>query len=239
MISTFTGIASGFLRSPLYQLFCTETTLTPEVSEAGKIIILDLPVKEFNEAGRAAQVLFKYLWQRWVERRQITPQSRPVFLWADESQYFVNEHDASFQTTARSARACTVFLTQNIPNYYAMIGGGDAKRAFVDSLVGNLTTKFFHNNSDTTTNKWAAELFAQDWQQISGHSIGLGPKDGGASVNLNNSQQLVYTVPPRAFTNLAKGGPLHDFGVEAIVHQGGKIFAGSGLNALRTRFSQR
>ncbi len=59
IVSTFTSLADGFLRGELYQLFCTETTITPEASFDGKIIILNLPLKQWNELGLYAQLVFK------------------------------------------------------------------------------------------------------------------------------------------------------------------------------------
>jgi len=109
----------------------------------GKIVILDLPQKEFNELGVYAQALFKFSWQRSVERRKPVWNTRPVFLWADESQFFCNSYDVLFQTTARSARVATVYLTQNIPNYHLALGGSRRAEPFVESLLGNLNTKIF------------------------------------------------------------------------------------------------
>ena len=102
--SAFTSMADCFLRGMLRTLFCTDLTVKPEDTFDGKIIILNLPVKEYNELGQFAQVLFKFIWQRAVERRilpLIDPKKaeqniRPVFLWADESQFFVNSYDALF-----------------------------------------------------------------------------------------------------------------------------------------------
>lgn len=238
VISTFTGTIDGYLRNPLYNLFCTETNFSPTDTFDGKIIILDLPIKEYNEVGLSAQMLFKYIWQRAIERREISDNSRPVFLWADESQYFVNEFDSTFQTTARSSRACTVLLTQNISNYYAAVGGGSTERAFVDSLIGNLSTKVFHNNNDAKTNEWAAELFAKDWLEKKGSSASFGQGQNNSSISMNQSEEFNYAVPPKSFTGLLKGGPQNNFSVEGIVHQGGKTFQGSGINALRTAFYQ-
>jgi len=115
VLSVFTGISDVFQRGVLRRIFGTETTMTPEASLDGKIILLDLPEKRFHETGVAAQTLFKFCWQRAVEGRRIENDSRPVFLWMDESQLFVNEHDVRFQTTSRSTRVATVFLTQNLP----------------------------------------------------------------------------------------------------------------------------
>ena len=236
VVSTFTGMADVFLRGVLRQLFNEGSTLSPECTFAGKIIILDLPQKLFNEVGVYAQVLFKYCWQRAVERRTITADSLPVFLWADEAQHFVNEHDVNFQTTARSSRVCTVFLTQNLPNYLFTLGGNARGRALVDSLLGNLVTKIFHNNTCAATNQYAANLFAQDWQQDRSQSYAQ--KEKGFNVSNSVSQKLQYVVQPREFSGLMKGGPENDFLVEAIIHQGGKRFNTGGLNALLTEFRQ-
>jgi len=236
IMSMFTGMARCFLRSPLRELLSTETTFKPEDSLRGKIILLDLPVKEYNEVGLMAQCVFKYCWQRSIERRHITAQSRPVFLWMDEAQHFVNEHDVTFQTTARSARACTVLLSQNFPNYLYALGSGDKARSLVDSLLGNLTTKIFHNNTCAATNQWAADLFAREWQTQTSQSVSS--SNGQINTGTNTSQQLQYSVIPRNFTGLMKGGPKNNFWVEGLVHQGGQTFHGSQTNALRTLFPQ-
>jgi hypothetical protein len=230
------GISEVFVRGLLRQLFNETTTVKPQDTFDGKIIVLDLPQKQFNEIGVYAQVLFKYCWQRAVERRKIEPLSRPVFLWADESQHFVNEFDVSFQTTARSSRVCTVLLTQNLPNYLFSLGGDERARALVDSLLGNLVTKIFHNNTCAATNQYAAELFARDWQQD--RSLSFSQQEKGFNFSNSVGQKLEFVVQPREFSGLLKGGPANDFLVEAIVHQGGKRFNTGGLNALLTVFRQ-
>lgn len=154
----------------------------------------------------------------------------------DESQLFVNRHDVGFQATARSSRVATVYLTQNIPNYYAAMGGENASKAIVESLLGNMGTKVFHNNSCATTNQYAADLFAKDWRSM--RSRGTSSAEGKLTSSLNQSQQLEYTVLPRDFTNLATGGPRNDFTVEGIVHRAGRIFKCSGTNALQSVFRQ-
>ena len=58
---------------------------------------------------------------------------------------------------ARSSRVATVFLTQNLPNYYLEFGGTEAGVYRVHSLLGNLAIKFFCWNDDTLTNEWASK----------------------------------------------------------------------------------
>ena len=43
-------MADCFLRGMLGTLFCTDLTVRPEDTFDGKIIILNLPVKEYNQA---------------------------------------------------------------------------------------------------------------------------------------------------------------------------------------------
>lgn len=237
IVSSFTGMADVFLRGTLRELFCTTTNVTPEDSLGGKIIILDLPTKLFNEVGLYAQVLFKYCWQRSIERRLVRDNPRPVFLWVDESQLFVNERDVSFQTTARSALACTVFLTQNLPNYLYFLGGNEKARALTDSLLANLATKIFHNNTCIKTNHYAAELFSKNWyQQI---SMNASVRDGEITASRGYSPHQFNEVEPIAFTQLATGGPNYEFKAEAILHRAGRIFNHTGKNYLLTTFNQK
>jgi len=101
---TFAGFLFRLLREPIYSLFCkNHSTVTPQDSLQGKIILINLPVKLYHKIGRDCQILFKYIWQRTMEKRNVKVNGRPVFLWADEAQNFIHEHDADFQATARSS----------------------------------------------------------------------------------------------------------------------------------------
>lgn len=249
--ATFMGWADMLNRGLLRELFCTDTTITPEVVEEGKIILIDLPVKEFGEVGQFAQVLFKYCFQRSIERRNVAESPRPVFLWADEAQHFITSYDMQFQTTCRAARVATVYLTQNVSNVYAALGGGDKGRAEADSLFANLNTKVFHANGDPITNEWAASLIGRSRQFLaSGNSsydndyrwaaaVGLDWLDGGGSTSAGFSETFEYEVQPREFTRLRTGGPDNGWIVEGIVFQNGRTFAASGRTWLKTAFRQR
>lgn len=243
IVSTFTSMADCFLRGTLRELFCTTTNLIPELTHEGAILIVDLPVKEFNELGQFAQVLWKYLWQRATERRR--DPDRPVFLWADEVQYFATSHDMLFQTTARSARAATVYLTQNIHNLYAVLGGEGRARSETESLLGNLQTKIFHANADHGTNQWAAEIIGRDWQTRTSFNVGDGDSGKFGDVlrqhsqnhSASTSQHLEYVVQPRAFTTLRTGGPPNGCMVDGIVFQAGRMWS-TGRTHLQTAFHQ-
>ena len=232
IVSTFTSKADCFLRGMLRKLFCTDLTIQPENTFFGKIIILNLPIKEYSELGQFAQVLFKYVWQRAVERRipagidRQTAQKtiRPVFLWADESQFFVNSYDSLFQSTARSSRACTVYLTQNLPSYFSAFGGANS-RSDAEAFLGNLQTKIFHANGDPVTNNWAADSIGRtrQMQYYGGLSEGFA-KAGAGGINQNAGGSLVfeYLVQPQEFTMLRTGGEECELKVDSIIFQGGR-----------------
>jgi len=236
VVSSFTGLVDVFLRGMLREQFCTLSDVSLDDTFRGKIIVLNLPIKRFHDAGLIAQVVFKFIWQRAAERRTIRANTLPAFLWIDESQNFVSPREHSFLSTARGARICTVFLTQNLPNYYAQLGGDNKAEAIAQSMLGNLATKIFHNNGCIVTNRYATELFARTWQPKSSYS--LAEDDDRYKLQEQTSIELLDQVIPHEFTILATGGPQNDELVEGIIHQGGRVFAASGTNYLKVVFPQ-
>lgn len=246
VLTTFDGIADKFMSAPLRDLFCKDhSTVTPEDTQRGKVIVVNLPIKEYKEVGKLAQTLFKYCWQRATEREQSAPR-QPVFLWADESQFFINSYDMHFQTTARSSMAATVYLSQNLPNYYALLSAGKGKHE-ADSLLGNFQTKIFHSNTDNVTNQWAADLIGKAWTTKIDRSSGRTRQEPGAGARQatstsqhNVSRQSIneYQVPPVRFTTLKKGGPPNQGQVEAVICQGGRTWS-HGKNHATVTFHQK
>lgn len=239
----FTSMALGFLKDPMRQLFCGKTTVFPEDTQDGKIIVLDLPIQDFNEIGQYAQVLFKLVWQRAVERRKVDNVTLPVFLWADESQYFINSQDMTFQTTARSKRICTVYLTQNLPNYRGILGEDDTK-----SLLGNLATKIFHANSDEVTNEYASVLIGD--RRFEKTSVSeTNPKFSLVDIftsdhapptptsTKSRSIEIERDVLPNEFVTLEKGGYDNPF-VDGIVLKTGRPWKTTRDHYMRVTFSQ-
>ena len=216
----FFGFADRFMRDPLYSLFNSDDgiSIEPEDTIRGKIIVMNLPYLIYENTGRDGQVLFKYVWQRAMQRRKIQENSRPTFLWADECHYFVHDHDIDHQSTARSYRACTVYLTQNIPNFGLHFGSGIRASHQFKALAGNLGTKFFHANSDVETNEYAANLIGKSlqWTQSEGKTVGE-----NMSFNEGSSQSLLHLIEPSEFARQKTGGPLNDFEVQTVVHRQG------------------
>jgi hypothetical protein len=237
IVSLFTTLADSFLRGKLRKLFSSETTVVPEHATLGRIIIVDLPVKEWNELGQYAAVLMKFMMQKALERRP-TNDLRPVFIWADEAHYFTTAYDQIFQTTARGSRACTVYLTQNYSNYLSALGG-ESGRPKVDSLLGNLQTKIFHQNGDEVTNRWVSQAIGRRMQYRYGSNMSqtTSARDSSSTVAESEQQVLELDLEPSAFTTLLKGGPASHNVVEGIVFQSGRVWS-NGRTWLRALFPQ-
>jgi hypothetical protein len=236
IVSVFTSIADILQHGIIWELFCTETNIVPETTyKDGAIIVLDFPIQEYQEQGRIIQGIWKYMFQRAVLRRNVKEYPRPVFLWADESQNFVSSYDFLYQAVARSARACTVYLTQSISNYYSVLG--EAAHDETHALLGNFNTKIFHANSDHPTNQYAADLIGQNWMTV--YNFGSNMTEEGQSHSGGGSQALNYKVIPSAFTTLRKGGEPNNLEVEAIVFQGGRVWNQSRDTYLNVIFKQQ
>lgn len=234
----FLGTLSGLHRDPIYSLFCSndDDTFSPEDSLNGKIILLDIPVKEYDKVGRNIQILFKYIWQRTMERRKQDALFRPVFLWADEAQNFIHEHDITYQATARSQRICTVYLTQNLPNYYNQIGGKHSEN-LISSFLGTMGTKIFHANVDKKTNDYAADLIGKDFIPLNLSSSTM--NNGNSSFGDNETKPLHYIVPPERFAFLRTGGQINDYMVDAIIHCQNPPWATNDISYHLTSFTQK
>ena len=210
-------------------LISSDTNITPESIMSGKIVVLDLPLKELQHTGLMVQSAWKYLFQTALERQHNdnSPRRRPVFLWEDEGQYFFSDHDHHFQDTARGSRVCRVILTQNLPSFYKEFGRDG--EAIANSVFGNLNTKVFHNNSEPQTNQWASTHFGQEIQTRYTITNAPAPQPGdffgmiAQSLNPPNTTSVSAgehwepVVRPEEFNVLRAGGPENDFRVDAYI----------------------
>lgn len=246
IVSTFTGMASYFLRGKLRRMFCDKLTIKPEDTwESGKIILIDLPVKEYNNRGRAAQVLFKYSYQRAIERRDVREHPRGCFIWADEAQNFVTSHDAQFCSTSRSSRCTTVYLSQSLPVYYNAFSASP-ERAKYDALalLGNMQVKFFHANTEQETCEWMSNLIGKYWVQKTSINMNTNEtSDKGqigrmqSSSGIGTNQVMDHAILPAAWQRMRNGGFRNKGLVDVVLHQGGRQWS-TGENFLRMTFRQ-
>ncbi len=248
IVSTFTSLVDCLLRGTLRDLFCTDSTITPEAVENGKIILVDLPVKEYGQIGLMANMLWKLSFQKSIERRDLTNDARPVFLWTDEGHHFLHQEDSLFQSTCRSSRVASVLITQNIPNLDVALGGGDTGRAEAESLLANFGTLIFHCNTCQRTNEFAAGLIGRTLQIFANGSISNQSDDWPmAALGMGNSGQtsggfseaFEYEVQPSFFTMLRTGGPKNRWEADAVVIKSGETFRKSGRIFLPMSFRQK
>ena len=238
----FTKLAQPFSSRPLRKLFSSDTTIKPEDTFDGKIIIVDLSTQEFRLAGRIAALVWKYCWQVAVMRRRPAPRGqylRPVFCWADEAaENFLSRGDSAFQAVARASAGCSVYLAQNVSQYRKRLGDDDG----FESFIANLQTKWFHQSTGPTC-KWAAELLGERWESIAGINTSSSVpqmEDMGhtSSSGVSMSEQRRFLIEPSALTTLKRGGEAYNFEIEALLYKGGHIFSG-GMPYKRMRFTQR
>ena len=232
IVSSFTGSARHFMQGTMGKLFCGETNIRPEDTEEGAIIVLDLPPDEYQQTGILAQMMFKFFWQAAAKRRKVTSNTRPIFLWGDESQFFLNRYDGNFLRTARSSRATTVFLTQDISGYYDALRSKET----ANTLLANFQTKIFHANTDPETNRYAAEHCAKSFQKRTGTSHSTSQKqtnpftwpkadnDPTTNVGSSTNEHLEYNIQPEEFLHLRRGGPENDSTVDGVLIKAGRYW---------------
>jgi hypothetical protein len=226
------------------ELFNSTTSFVPEMTHHGAVCIVDMPLKLYGEAGLFAQTILKLFWQKSMERRAITQDTVPSFLFIDESHLFITSNDLEFLTTSREARAACVFLTQSRSNYEAMLKGANVK-ARVDALLSCFQTKIFHQCQDTAHNLYASDLIGRVWTPAATYGTSHNPQaqpslfsDRSTSTSSSVSEQYRYLVEPRAFTQLKK--PAADnVDIEAILFKGGEVFKATGKPFLKLSFRQR
>ncbi|MES1161135.1 MAG: TraM recognition domain-containing protein [Bacteroidota bacterium] len=189
---------------------------------------------EYHNAGRDVQILFKYVWQKAMQRRKPSIDPRPVFLFIDEAQNFLHELDASFLAISRSSFIANIFISQSLPNYYAFMGGDGNKNEYkVKSLLANLSMKIFCCNTCVDTNLWASELIGDGYTETTSRDVTV---SGDFSSSRSMSYELEPIVRPELFGLLRQGGP-DEFVVETYVHRQGKLFD-NGHNFKKVIFKQ-
>ena len=235
--SFFTTLADSFLRGTIRKIFCNgKVDITPEMCMDGKIIIVDLSIDEWKETGRYSAGIFKYLLQSALRRRtdKASDSARPVFIFGDESHFFVTKNDSIFQSVARSSRGIVVYATQNYPKYVELMD----KEAPVDALLGNFGTKIFCQNGDKKTNNWASDSIDKEIKKRKGKSITGHGILSKIRVTNSISEQKDYIIDPIEFQKLKKGGKDFNYKVGSILWQGG-VEKSNKKNYLKLEFDQR
>lgn len=245
VISMVSALTDPLSRGILHELFLTGTNIVPEFATEGTIIILDMPVLEYEKVGRFAQVLFKGLFQRMAERRTHTDDTaRPMFLWADEAHFTVTSRDASFLTVARESKVSTVFVSQSVHNYHVALGGDGGSHDQAKQLLGTFGLKIFHALNDPETARYAEELAGKSLQirRSGSKTYTLSSSPGGSSssrsVTFGWNEVLDFVTPARLYSLLRRGGPSRGY-TEAILTRSGEPWKSTDSNVIQVTFPQR
>jgi hypothetical protein len=163
IVATITAALDRFNHGRLNRAFCGKTTLVPELTFHGAVIVLAMPTLTWNEDGIIAQQLFKDLWQRAVLSRnglEEKHQERFLFGWSDEAQEVVTSYDGPFLSLCRGSKCAMTYLTQSLPNYYSKMRGGNPHDD-AHTLAGKFTTHVFCSNACPETNEFAARMIGK------------------------------------------------------------------------------
>lgn len=254
VVTTLTSSVYPFLSGALNTMFCESTSVVPEMARQGLIIVMDMPPAEFGNSGLVAQHIFKLLFQKAMEREKVGDKTRPCFIFADECQFFINSHDPMHLSVCRSAKVANVFITQDLPTYFARMPSEHEAL----SLIGKFGTRIFHSSTDRTTCEYASETIGKIRHYTlstgttfgastgGGDSIGLSEGSQSGQSGLQSSRQktkssyIDYDIPPNYFGNeLRTGGPPNNYKVDAIIVKNGATFKSSKRNRIKAEFSQR
>jgi TraM recognition site of TraD and TraG len=243
VLATWGAMADPLLRGDMLELFGGATNVVPDIAFNGVILCADFPTEIYGPGGAMVQGALKYLFKLAAAYRDVSVNPRYAFCYIDEAHALVTEsggvdgasRDSIFLgTTARKANICTVFLSQNISNFYAALGGESAGHN-VKALLGNATWKLFFGNGHVETNKFASSLFAKSLQTRTNYSANRGAERDTTSGG--GSDMVESKILESEFTELKGAGPGSEF-AEAIIFGGGTIFKATGDTYLRTRFRQ-
>jgi len=244
ILSTWTGMASKFVYSPLRELFSSGTfSFTPsETTHQHKIVIVDMPVLEYGrDVSRLCQILLKIAFQKAWLRHQYKPGCcNGAFLFQDEFSMLMHKHEGHFHSVCRGSAIAPICITPNISAIAAEEFGENDIGSRTSDFLGNLPVKIFHRQTDIRTCEFAANTIGKHWMPISSY----GASTGQSHAHVGGQMQLVHIVDPLAFTELLKPSGQNVF-ADAIVYKGGSAFEATktetnpqGLNYLRVRFSR-
>jgi hypothetical protein len=235
ILATVQSIIWPFRYGPAAELCGSTTNLTPEDAFEGKIILIDLPIKEFHDSGLLIQAAWKLLFQRAVEARDLAKYPQAVVLWIDEVQHFLTSFDAAYQATARSSRAITVMLSQTLDSIRSRFPSHTGE-AETQALISNLATKILCSNDHTVTNKWAADTVGMRWFTRTNSNSSVNG-EGNLSAGSGTNESKRYLLEPSVWLTLQRGGP-PNYVVECILFRSGTPFKATDTNHLRLKFRQ-
>ncbi len=242
--SVVNNVLHVFSTGQVRHLLATATTFDPEAVFRGKFLLVCMPVNTYGSAGKLVNVLVKLLIQHLALKREVRPGDPVCLLWEDESPQVTTVHDGAFASQSRKFLTATVKIGQNLPAYYAALGGSQKGKYVADALLAGFAHKLIFALGDVETPAWAQKLIGNRMQTDGGGSWSpRGPMDGVLGYgNLTSSfnEHIRPVREARDFTTgLRTGGPQNDWCVDCYVIRSGLPFIATGDNWIRTYFVQR
>ena len=208
----------GWLRDAL----CGESSLVPELTMLGIILVIDTPRATHGEDGVILQLVVKDAWQHAVLGRNALPtmyRERLVFCYADECQEVVAASDADYLAMSRSSRSSTIYLTQSLAAMYSRIGGANAHDR-THHLIANFGVRIFCANACAETNEWAARTIGKavqrrgSFNESNGSNVSYGASMGEGTSYSENVRPSRFFGPNSLFD-------VQEWGVQPGGSQGG------------------
>lgn len=231
-VSQCNALLSPFLLSPMYETVCGTSTFTPDMPLSGACVVLDAPVLTHQQAG----ILFQSLITMMVieEALRASNAERVTAIVRDEYQMLISdpEFEAMALSVARSHGLAFIAATQNIPLLHSAMGGDGIAEQQMLALLANHNTQLVLANRCSVTNKHFSDAFGSHIEQfVSVNEVEPEePSDlfslvfGADNYRFSTSEQLVPRITPDDFLKLRRGGPAHQFLIDAYLTQGGQVY---------------
>jgi hypothetical protein len=218
IVITITAALDRFNHGRLNRFFCGKTTIVPEMSFHGAVLVDAKPTLTWGSDGAIAQQLFKNIWQKSVlARNSLDPKHREriLFQWNDEAQETVAPYDGEFLGLARESKTCVTNITQTLPTYFAKIGG-DNPRDAAQALAFKFGAHLFCTNSCPETNEMASRMCGKvltrrgNFSEGSSQSFNEGMSKGdsentGSSHSYGSSTGSGYSMNSSSGSNDGRG----------------------------------
>lgn len=226
-----TGIVRELISNP-------NPNISPAVMDAGKVVLVDMPVATHGANGAFVAGAWKYATQRHVLKRKAAPDTPITVIWIDEYQNHITSFDAKYLAECRSHHGCMVVLTQSLHSYFSSIGGTQAQ-SHAKGLLSNFGLRVFHALGDSESAEYASSLIGRDLMHLTTGSIPQSPPFVNRDLlSLGWSQQYESLLQGRAFmTGLRTGGADSGFMTDAWVVKSGMPFS-TGFNYIKVSFAQ-
>lgn len=222
------------------ELIGTGTTISPQVFEEGKWVLVDMPIANYGVGGAFVAGAWKYATQRHVLRRKATAETPVTCLWIDEYQNHITGYDAKYLAEDRSHLGCMIVLTQSMHSFFSSIGGREA-HSHTKALLTNFGTKIFMTLGDDESAQYAASLIGRGILHLGSGDVrgNIFDQLERAGSGYHFSEHFEQLLQNGMFMHgLRTGGPENDYIAEGWVVRNGMPFS-SGLNWMKVGFSQK